>query len=66
MKICRVEKYTVILLFGVENIFYERILIDTEFIDSAIEKAEPFVKLALLVGKWFSRQTVPTSSYYTN
>ena len=44
--------------------FLERILIDTQFIDNAIEEAEPFIKLALLpelVGKWFSRQTVATS-----
>ena len=63
MKICEVE-YCNFVVWSEECIFYERISIDTEFIDNAIKEAEPFIKLALLpelVGKWFSRQTVATS-----
>ena len=68
MKICEVE-YCDFVVWSKESIFYERILINTEFIDNAIEEAEPFVKLALLpelVGKWFSRQTVYTSITQTD
>ena len=64
MKICEVE-YCDFVVWGDESVFYERILIDTEFIDNAIEEAQPFIKLALLpelVGKWFSRQTVATTT----
>ena len=64
MKICEVE-YCNFVVRGDESVFYERILIDTEFIDNVIEEAQPFIKLALLpelVGKWFSRQTVATTT----
>lgn len=63
MKICEVE-YCDFVVWSEESMFYERISIDTEFIDNAIKEAEPFIKLALLpelLGKWFSRQTVATS-----
>ena len=64
MKICEVE-YCDFVFWGDESVFYERILIYTEFIDNAIEEAQPFIKLALLpklVGKWFSGQTVATTT----
>ena len=60
MKICEVE-YCDFVVWSKEIIFYERIPIDTDFVDNAIKEAEPFIKLAILpelVGKWFSRQTV--------
>ena len=68
MKLCEVG-YCDFVVWGDESVFYERILIDTEFIDNAIEEAQPFIKLALLpelVGKWFSRHTVATSITLTD
>ena len=41
--------------------FVQRIVMDREFIDDAIEKTEPFIKLAILpelVGKWYTKQNV--------
>ena len=44
-----------------DNVFVQRIPIDMEFIDDAIESVKPFLKLAILpelVGKWFTKQNV--------
>ena len=60
MKICQVD-YSDFVVWREDNIFVQRIPIDMEFIDDAIENVQPFIKLALLpelVGKWFSKQNV--------
>jgi len=41
------------------SLFVQRIGIEREFIDDAMQRAVPFVKLGILperVGKWFTRQ----------
>jgi len=46
-------------LWKEEGMFIKRILMDREFIDGVIDKAEPFIKLAILLelmGKWFTKQ----------
>ena len=60
MKICQVE-YINFVLWREEKMFVQRIVMDREFIDDAIEKTEPFIKLAVLpelVGKWFTKQNM--------
>jgi len=58
MKICEVD-YVDFVVWKEEDLFIQRITIEKEFIDDAMDRAEPFVKqgiLSELVGKWFSRQ----------
>ena len=47
MKICYVE-YADFVLWREDDMFVQRIVIDTEFIDDAINKTVPFIKLAIL------------------
>ena len=47
MKICQVE-YVDFVLWREEEMFVQRIVMDRESIDDAIEKTEPFIKLAIL------------------
>ena len=61
MKICHVE-YADFVLWREEDMFVQRIAIDKEFIDDAINKTVPFIKLAILpelVGRWFTKQKTP-------
>ena len=42
-----------------EDMFIQKIVMDTEFIDDAINKTVPFIKLAILpehVRRWFTKQ----------
>ena len=58
MKIYHVE-YADFVLWREEDIFVQRIVMDTEFIDDAINKTGAFIKLAILpelVGRWFTKQ----------
>ena len=58
MKVYQVE-YANFVLWREEEMFVQRIVMDREFIDDAIEKAEPFIKFVILpelVGKWFTKQ----------
>ena len=60
MKICQVE-YVDFVLLREEEMFVQRIVMDREFIDDAIEKIEPYIKLAILpelMGKWFTKQNM--------
>ena len=59
MKMCQVD-YADFVVWKEEDLFVQRIKIDKEFIDDAMERAEPFVKQGILpelIGKWFTRQT---------
>ena len=60
MKICQVQ-YCDFVVWKEEDMFVQRIPIDMEFIDDAMENVQPFTKLAILpelVGKWFTGQNV--------
>ena len=53
MKICQVE-YCDFVVWKEVDMFVQRIPVDVEFIDDAIENVQPFIKLAILpelVGK---------------
>lgn len=56
MKICLVD-YADFVVW--KDLFVQRIGIERVFIDDAMQRAKPFVKLGILpelVGKWFTRQ----------
>ena len=58
MKLCQVD-YADFVVWREEDLFIQRIGVEREFIDDAMQRAEPFVKLGILpelVGKWFTRQ----------
>ena len=46
MKICQVHYYDFVV-WREDNVFVQRIPIDMEFIDNAIENVKPFIKLAI-------------------
>ena len=67
MKICHVE-YADFVVWKEEDLFVQRIPIEKEFIEDAMERVAPFVKLAILpevVGKWFTRQKTSLSEERT-
>ena len=60
MKICQVQ-YCDFVVWKETDVFVQRIPIDIEFIDDAIENVKLFIKLTILselVGKWFTKQNV--------
>ena len=67
MKICQVE-YVDFVLLREEEMFFQRIVTDREFIDDAINHTGLFIKLAILpglVGKWFTKQNVTLNEHQT-
>ena len=67
MKICQVE-YADFVVWKEDDLFVQRIPMEKKFIDNAMERAAPFVKLAILpelVGKWFTRQKTRLSEEQT-
>jgi len=60
MKLCRVQ-YCDFVAWREDEIFHQRIELNSHFIDSAVHDVEPFIKLAILpelVGKWFSKEPI--------
>lgn len=58
MKMCQAQ-YCDFVVWKESDMFVQRVSIDMEFIDNAIENVKPFIKLAVLpelVGKWFTKQ----------
>ena len=58
MKLYHVE-YADFVRWREEDMSVQRIVMDTEFIDNAINKTVPFIKLVILpelVGRWFTKQ----------
>ena len=61
MKLCRVHYCDFVAWRENDEIFYQRIYLDSDFIDNAIESVIPFIKFAVLpelVGMWFSKESV--------
>ena len=51
--------YCDFVLWREGEIFHQRILLDKDFIDETFQRAETFVKMAILpelIDKWFSKQ----------
>ena len=60
MKICRVQ-YCDFVTWREDEIFHQKVELDSNFIDSAVCNVEPFIKFAILpelVGKWFSKEPI--------
>ena len=61
MKLCRVQYCDFVGWREDDEIFHQRISLDSSFIENAIETVTPFIKFAVLpelVGIWFSKQSV--------
>ena len=61
MKLCRVQYCDFVAWWEGDEIFHQRISLDSSFIDNAIESFTPFIKFAVLpelVWMWFSKQSV--------
>ena len=62
MKLCNVEYCDFVAWKKDGDIFIQRIMLDSEFIDDAIRAAEPVIKLGILpelVARWFTRSRIP-------
>ena len=61
MKLCRVQYCDFVAWQEGDEIFHQRIFLDSSFFDNAIERITPFIKFAVLpelVGMWFSKQSL--------
>ena len=62
MKLCNVEYCDFVAWKKDGDIFIQRIMLDSKFIDDAIRAAEPVIKLGILpelVARWFTRSRIP-------
>ena len=61
IKLCRVQYCDFVAWRENDDIFQQRIYLDSNFIDNMIQSVKPFVKFAFLpelVGKWFTKQLI--------
>ena len=62
MKLCNVEYCDFVAWKKDSDMFLQRIMLDSEFIDDAIRAVEPVVTLGILpelVARWFTRSKIP-------